>query len=496
MSLVLSYSSACSLSEAASHGFFEFTRISFFSFGLLSKNDPNKDAHFQASAFGSLVAAPQHGWAADFRFMAHWGAHPSVDRLSRTTRAPSAARPPAAGPADAAKFRSAQAALGLSCTRGPAKGRAWAAPRAAPHDVTFVSWPRPAGPTAPLPRGRRLQLHPGRSQALIDERPAHAFELLGDVRRDRPSRTLAGACSCPPPFAERIPLGCVTNAQQMTDGTSTMGSTSAHDRRRARPSQRISSHPRLWLCLDYGSVLAMVCLVASAAGFPASSTMDAAQATLRRTAVLGFVETDGCKAWCADHTASLRVKCTYAPCTTCEECTGVDMSAPIPIDERDPLALNTTLLHAPSPTEAIKPTSASPPAVAFTLPAIETIVPTVGGCKSWCADHTAALEVKCTYTTCSACAECEPINGKMINTDEPTLTGPTSPATSHFGSPTMDDVASSPCVDDASFPCVAWAKSGECQRIPVFMLDVAEADLADLGPSARDFGRPSCAGGE
>ena len=49
-------------SEAASHGFFEFTRISFFSFGLLSKNDPNKDAHFQASAFGSLVAAPQHGW--------------------------------------------------------------------------------------------------------------------------------------------------------------------------------------------------------------------------------------------------------------------------------------------------------------------------------------------------------------------------------------------------------------------------------------------------
>ena len=98
---------------------FLFTRISFFSFGLLSKNDPNKDAHFQASAFGSLVAAPQHGWAADFRFMAHWGAHPSVDRLSRTTRAPSAARPPAAGPADAAKFRSAQAALGLSCTRGP-----------------------------------------------------------------------------------------------------------------------------------------------------------------------------------------------------------------------------------------------------------------------------------------------------------------------------------------------------------------------------------------
>ena len=248
-----------------------------------------------------------------------------------------------------------------------------------------------------------------------------------------------------------------------------MGSTSAHDRRRARPSQRISSHPRLWLCLDYGSVLAMACLVASAAGFPASSTVDAAQATLRRTAVLGFVETDGCKAWCADHTASLRVKCTYVPCTTCEECTGVDMSAPIPIDERDPLALNTTVLHAPSPTEAIKPTSASPPAVAFTLPAIETIVPTVGGCKSWCAAHTAALEVKCTYTTCSACAECEPINGKMINTDEPTVAGPTSPATSDFGSTTKDDAASSPCVDDASFPCVAWAKSGECQRIPVFM---------------------------
>ncbi|KOO27826.1 hypothetical protein Ctob_001226 [Chrysochromulina tobinii] len=57
----------------------------------------------------------------------------------------------------------------------------------------------------------------------------------------------------------------------------------------------------------------------------------------------------------------------------------------------------------------------------------------------------------------------------MINTDEPTVTGPTSPATSDFGSTTKDDAASSPCVDDASFPCVAWAKSGECQRIPVFM---------------------------
>jgi hypothetical protein len=154
------------------HQIFAFTRISFLSrVGPLFKTTQIR-THIFRQVPSMPRAVPQHGGAADFRFMAYLGAHLSVDRLSWTKRAPSAARPPAAGPAlDAAKLRSAQAALGLSCTRGPAKGRARAAPRAAPHDDTVVSWPRPAGPTAPLPRGRRLQLHPGRSLgsvALID----------------------------------------------------------------------------------------------------------------------------------------------------------------------------------------------------------------------------------------------------------------------------------------------------------------------------------------
>ena len=90
-----------------------------------------------------------------------------------------------------------------------------------------------------------------------------------------------------------------------------------------------------------------------------------------------------CKPWCAAHTARMEVKCAFPGCSTCAECDALNLNAPTKFDEPIPAAV------------------------------LETDT-----CKSWCAEHTAALEVKCTYVPCSTCAECAAIN-RLIDPNPP-----------------------------------------------------------------------------
>ena len=72
-----------------------------------------------------------------------------------------------------------------------------------------------------------------------------------------------------------------------------------------------------------------------------------------------------CEAWCSIHTAPAEVKCTFAPCKSCDECC---------------ILLGTCM--PPSP-----PSPPSP-------------------CMPWCSIHTAPAELKCTFAPCKNCACC------------------------------------------------------------------------------------------